>query len=105
MRRSIFAVLVLTLGATAGCARTWYAEPSAGAVFVQVAPPPPRREVRFAAPGPDYVWVDGHWAWRGNAYAWVPGSWWRQRPGSTKYSPGRWHHDRRGWYWVAGRWR
>lgn len=103
MRRLRFTLLVLVLGASAGCAGALSVEPGVSAVFVQAAPPPPRREVRFAAPGPDYVWVDGHWAFRGNAYAWVPGSWWRQRAGHTTYTPGRWHHDRRGWYWVGGR--
>lgn len=105
MRRTVLAVLVLTLGASGGCAGGRYVEPGVHVVFVQTPPPPPRREVRFVAPGPQYVWVDGHWAWRGKAYAWVPGSWWAQRPGYRKYTPGRWHHDRRGWYWVAGRWR
>lgn len=105
MRRTIFATLVLALGASAGCAGAWHVEPGVHTVFVQAPPPPPRREVRFAAPGPRYVWIDGHWAWRGNAYAWVPGSWWPLRPGYKKYKPGHWHHDRRGWYWVPGRWR
>ncbi|MHB8839609.1 MAG: YXWGXW repeat-containing protein [Gemmatimonadaceae bacterium] len=106
MRRSMLIVVVLALGAfAAGCAGAWYVEPGVTAVFVSAPPPPPRREVRFAAPGPHYIWVDGHWAWRGNAYVWVPGSWWARRPGYTKYSPGRWKHERRGWYWVGGRWR
>jgi hypothetical protein len=39
---------------------------------VREAPPPPRAEVMQVAPGPGYVWISGHWAWRHGWY-WAPG--------------------------------
>jgi hypothetical protein len=35
--------------------------------------PAPRVEVIPVAPGADYHWVPGHWAWRGGAWDWIPG--------------------------------
>jgi hypothetical protein len=34
--------------------------------------PAPQVEVVPVAPGPDYNWVPGHWAWRGG-WVWIPG--------------------------------
>ena len=50
---------------------------SAGAVpvYVKVAPPAPKVEVKVVAPGAGYVWVGGYYRWHGGAYAWVPGAW------------------------------
>ncbi len=38
---------------------------------------PPSSEVAPPRPGPDYLWVPGHWAWRGRdlGYVWMPGRW------------------------------
>ncbi len=44
-------------------------------------PPPPRRvEVKPAKPGPNFVWVEGHWKWKGRrrGHVWVPGHWRRR---------------------------
>ena len=40
-------------------------------------PPPLRREVVYARPGPGYTWVNGYWDWRPaiRNYAWVGGRW------------------------------
>ncbi|MFY9826364.1 MAG: hypothetical protein WAM82_33680 [Thermoanaerobaculia bacterium] len=40
-------------------------------------PPPLRREVVYARPGPGYTWVGGYWDWRPalRNYAWVGGRW------------------------------
>jgi len=35
----------------------------------------------------------------------VPGSWAMIEPGFREWVPGRWAHDRNGWYWIDGRWR
>lgn len=35
--------------------------------------PAPRVEVIPAAPGADYHWVPGHWAWRTSEWVWIPG--------------------------------
>jgi WXXGXW repeat (2 copies) len=58
--------VVLLLGIGTGMA-------SAQAVVVERAMPAPIVEVVPAAPGADYNWVPGHWAWRGGAWFWIKG--------------------------------
>ena len=67
VRRVLLAVILS--GLLGGCV---VAEPP-----VVTAPPPPVAPVEVVpvAPGPGYVWVAGHWAWRRHGYIWVPGHW------------------------------
>ncbi len=74
-------------------------------VFVARVPPAERVEVAPVAPGPAYVWVGGHWAWRADDYVWVPGHYAERPYARAAWVPGRWRHDRQGWYWVDGHWR
>jgi hypothetical protein len=97
------AVLAVAMASTAACAGM--ALEGVSFEFVQREPPPPRREVIVASPGPGYVWVAGHWSWRSNDYVWEPGTWVIIQTGYHRWEPGRWRHDRRGWYWVEGHWR
>jgi hypothetical protein len=69
------------------------------------APPAPRVvAVRPAAPGPDYLWVDGYWYPNGNRYRWHEGYWTR-----APYTGARWigpHYERDRWfegYWEGDR--
>ncbi|AVO51079.1 hypothetical protein C6568_10760 [Melaminivora suipulveris] len=77
-------------------------------VHVMPPPPPPRYE-RAPAPRRGMVWSQGHWEWRGQRYAWVPGQWmrvrhgqqwrqplWRQHGGRWQFEHGRWDRDRDG---------
>lgn len=62
-------------------------------IGIRIGPPPPPRVVRVrpAAPGPEYVWVDGYWYPVGNRYRWHEGYWTR-----PPYAGARWivpHHD------------
>ena len=70
-------------------------------INVREAPPRPREEVIVAAPGPDYVWIAGHWGWHGH-WVWESGRWDRH-PGST-WIGGHWDHREGGYVWVEGRW-
>jgi hypothetical protein len=73
-------------------------------VIVQESPPPPMVERRPRQPGPDFVWIEGHWSWarhRGG-WVWIAGHWDR-RPGYV-WIAGHWDHRREGWIWVEGRW-
>ncbi len=80
--------------------------PPVGALFVQIGPPAyVEEEVVPVAPGPDYVWVAGYWAWSGTEYSWVPGSWVVRPYPYAAWEPGRWRKHGRGWYWNPGRWR
>src|SRR5262249_1588152 len=54
------------------------------------APPPAQVEVVPVTPGPAYVWVPGHWGWRGGGYVGVPGAY------AITAQPG--------WGWVAPPW-
>jgi hypothetical protein len=92
------------VGAVGACA----ASPRPRRVGVEYAvrqPPAERVEVIPASPGGDFVWVKGHWGWRGNEYAWVPGHWVVPERGFREWVPGRWEHDRGGWFYVDGHWR
>jgi hypothetical protein len=52
------------------------------------APPPPPPSAAYVrrpvCPGPNYVWIDGFWDWRGRRYAWNPG-YWAVRPHARAY--------------------
>jgi hypothetical protein len=56
-------------------------------VGVRIGPPPPPRvvAVRPAAPGPDYVWVDGYWYAANGRWVWHDGYWTR-----APYAGARW---------------
>lgn len=74
-------------------------------VYVKIAPPAPRVEVRIAAPGPAYVWTPGYYAWRGGAYVWVGGAWVVPPRPHAVWVVGRWHGGPHGWYWKPGHWK
>jgi len=81
------------------------AAPAADTVVVQQAPPPAPVEVIAAAPGPDYVWVDGEWDWNGVTWVWVGGHWgYPPRPHAVWIEGRRWH-DGYGWHYERGCWR
>ncbi|HTS65037.1 MAG TPA: hypothetical protein VMH28_23600 [Candidatus Acidoferrales bacterium] len=71
-------------------------------VGVSIGPPPPPRvlKVRPAAPGPDYMWVEGYWYPVNGHYRWHEGYWTR-----PPYAGAHWvvpHHE--GGQWHEGYW-
>ena len=97
------AVLVVSLLSCTACVATVRAPaPRAEIIFAEREPPPERVEVIPAAPGEDFVWTKGHWAWQGSAYAWIPGRWVKLEAGFREWVPGRWEHEQRGWVFVEG---
>ncbi len=74
-------------------------------VVIVNAPPPPRREVRYAQPGPGYVWIGGYWSWTGGRHVWIAGHWTLPPRGYRTWEEPRW--DRRGgnYVFIEGRWR
>ncbi len=88
--------------AVAGCATY---EP----VMVASPPPvpPPQTEVVPVQPGPAYVWVPGHWAYRGprRGYIWVPGYWAVPHAPGYVWVPGYWAPRPGGYVWIEGHWR
>lgn len=79
-----------------------------GTIFGQIgigitigAPPPPRVvRLRPAAPGADFVWIEGYWYPVGRKYKWHEGYWSRAPyPGAVWVVP---HHD--GHQYFEGYW-
>src|SRR5438874_11940770 len=63
--------------------------------------PPPAREENMA-PRAGFVFVHGHWDWKGK-WDWVPGHWERERAGKH-WRAGRWDHKDSKWVYVEGDW-
>jgi hypothetical protein len=70
----------------------------------RLAPPPLKKEYRPAKPGPNHVWISGHWKWSGGSYKWVPGHWTKQKAGHV-WVPGRWEKRGPRWVYIKGHWR
>lgn len=68
------------------------------------APPPGKVVVKPLKPGPNYVWVAGHWSWKGGRYHWVNGHWLKKKRGKV-WVAGHWKKKRGRWIWVPGHWR
>jgi hypothetical protein len=73
-------------------------------VYVGVAPPPLRYEVRPPTPGPGYVWADGYWNWVGSRYVWAPGVWRRPPYPGAYWSHPHYDHYPNGWALHEGHW-
>lgn len=77
--------------------------PPGGPVAIRMAtvpPPPPQAERHEARAG--FVWIGGHWAWKGK-WEWLPGHWERERAGYA-WREGRWEKRGNAWYWIEGEW-
>src|SRR5262245_13303080 len=106
MSRTWLCVLGLgTLMVVAGCT-TYAPPPPAPAVYPPVASPPPvpppQVEAQPPSPGPEYVWVPGHWAWRPafGRYVWLPGHWVVPAERGLVWVPGHWVWGPRfGYHW------
>lgn len=73
--------------------------------YTREAPPTTEVEVPPPAPGPDFVWVAGEWAWNpAGRWEWRAGRWARAEPGSV-WVPGRWEQRDEGRFaHVKGHW-
>lgn len=70
---------------------------------IRKAPPPPRKEYVSKKPGPDYVWVKGHWVLRNGLWQWVRGYWIKKKKGKV-WVQGHWVKRHGKWVWVPGHW-
>jgi hypothetical protein len=79
---------------------------SSAAVFVSVnvAPPPLPVYVQPIAPGPDFIWTPGYWAWNGTDYYWVPGTWVFAPYVGALWTPGYWGWSGVAYLWHPGYW-
>jgi uncharacterized membrane protein len=76
----------------------------ASASDVSQDPPPMPTETIGAAPGPDYVWLDGEWIWNGR-WVWVGGHWGYPPYPHAIWVHGYWVQGAHGWHRTAGYWR
>lgn len=60
----------------------------------------------IASPGPDYIWVDGYWAWdyRYREYVWIQGYWAMAPYAGAVWIPGYWEYYRGGYRWIDACW-
>jgi hypothetical protein len=72
-------------------------------VIVRSQPPPERIETVPMSPGPGYIWIRGHWAWRHEQYEWMNGHWDRVAGANQEWVPGHWAERNGGWLWIEGR--
>ena len=106
--------VVVTTALLAGCysppprvvRTTTVVEDSAGGrtAYVTVAPPAPRVEAVPVAPGPQYSWDPGRWAWNGASYEWVAGHYVARPRAEAQWIAGHWANGPNGWVWEEGRW-
>lgn len=98
MRRTLFAIVVLALTAAPALA--------APVGIVVPSPPPTARVERIVrrAPGPTFVWVGGHWTWRGARFEWVHGAWAPPPRPAWVWTPPRWVVSDGRWRFYEGYW-
>lgn len=64
--------------------------------------PPAYREERWA-PRAGFIWVKGHYEWRGGEWAWIPGHYERERAGYRYVEP-RYEQRNGAWVTIGGTW-
>ena len=74
-------------------------------VYVSIRPEWHPVAHRPPAPSRTHVWIDEEWENRGGHYVAVGGHWAAPPHPGWAWAPGHWAHERRGDYWIAGRWR
>jgi len=82
---------------------TMEVSPAATTVISEPPPPAPVDTV-VVAPGPDYVWVDGEWAWNGQ-WVWIVGHWGYPPYPHAIWVRGYWNRGPYGWHRAPGHWR
>jgi hypothetical protein len=74
--------------------------------YYRVPPPPVApRGYYGAAPGPGYVYLDGHHRWTGRAWRWQPGRWARPPRAGAVWVPGSYYQRQGRHHWREGYWR
>ena len=73
-------------------------------ISVNLAPPALPVYVQPIAPGPNYMWIPGYWAWNGVGYYWVPGTWVLAPYFGALWTPGWWGWGGGAYIWHPGYW-
>jgi hypothetical protein len=67
-------------------------------------PPSPKKEVRHHKPGPNYIWISGHYEQRHGRWVWIGGHWAKKRHGMV-WVEGHWVKRGKRWVWIKGHWK
>jgi hypothetical protein len=73
-------------------------------VSINVAPPELPVYEQPAVPGPGFLWSPGYWAWGGQDYYWVPGTWVEAPEPGLLWTPGYWGWGEGAYLWHEGYW-
>jgi len=76
----------------------------AEAIETREAPPPLPEYDQPMAPGPDYYWTPGYWAWGPEGYYWVPGDWVEAPWVGAVWTPPYWAFNNDFYLFHAGYW-
>jgi hypothetical protein len=60
--------------------------------------------VKTSKPGPNQIWINGHWKVKKNKYVWTKGYWVKAKE-QHSWVEGRWKKVRGGWKWIPGHWK
>jgi hypothetical protein len=100
-----FAVAFAAAAALSTAAPVAHAQYVVPEVTVNIAPPPPRVEVRTVQPSANHMWVNGYWAWRYGQHVWIQGHWAMAPNQGMIWEPARWVNRNGAWVFVDGHWR
>lgn len=73
-------------------------------VSITVAPPELPVYEQPPLPGPGFIWSPGYWAWGGEDYYWVPGTWVEAPQPGYLWTPGYWGWGEGAYLWHEGYW-
>jgi hypothetical protein len=73
-------------------------------VYVEIAPPRVRYEVRPPRPSPGYTWIGGYWGWENSAHVWINGQWARPPQPGYAWEPAHWRREGHRWVYIPGYW-
>jgi hypothetical protein len=78
----------------------------AGQEIIVDGPPPPLivETVTISSPGPDYIWIEGAWVWRGH-WVWAHGHWARPPHPGAIWVPHRYAYHNGVHVYIHGYWR
>jgi hypothetical protein len=75
------------------------------AIETSEAPPPLPEYEQPPAPGPDYYWTPGYWAWgQDGGYYWVPGEWVEAPFVGAVWTPPYWDYEGSAYLFHSGYW-
>lgn len=73
--------------------------------YAHRAPPSDISENPSQQPGPQYLWVVGHYSWDGNDFQWHAGQWAVPPNGYSNWSAGHWDQvGSNNWAYTEGHW-